>query len=392
MTIDTIKKFAILSHVLPPAPSGQAIVIYRLLIDLPNCKYCLISHKDKKSYNASEELPTNYHCIESLIQSKRRNLLVKFFKSYIEIFFRAIQVAKILQREKCTLLIACTGDIYDLSSAYLISKWIGIPYVVYIFDDYIYQWQGLKRKTAKWLEPKIIRNSKGVIVPNEYLQKEYLRRYGIDSTIIRNPCLIPDIGELDKATDVFSKKEINIVYTGAVYHVNFGAFKNLIKAINILQPMKIKLHVYTSQSKELLQQEGIIGDMVIYHEHINQAEIPKVLRKADLLFLPLAFDAVIPEVIKTSAPGKMGDYLSVGKPILAHVPEDSFLNWYFQENQCGIVVSENDPNVLSETLVKVISDKNLQQKLGEQAVRKAKEDFDVDKVRLEFIKFLGSIR
>ena len=41
----TPPKTAIVSHVLPPSPSGQAVVLYRLLEGMPPDRYCLISRE-----------------------------------------------------------------------------------------------------------------------------------------------------------------------------------------------------------------------------------------------------------------------------------------------------------------------------------------------------------
>jgi hypothetical protein len=51
--------------------------------------------------------------------------------------------------------------------------------------------------------------------------------------------------------------------------------------------------------------------MVVRHPHIPQSRVAAILRQADVLFLPLAFRSPIQEVIRTSAPGKMGEYLAV---------------------------------------------------------------------------------
>src|SRR5947209_47570 len=67
-------KFTLVSHVLPPSPSGQAIVLYRLLRDLDPANYCLISIKDyisstkpgngeSRSDNITNRLAGNYYVL-----------------------------------------------------------------------------------------------------------------------------------------------------------------------------------------------------------------------------------------------------------------------------------------------------------------------------------------
>lgn len=387
-------KLALLSHVLPPSPSGQAMVIYRLLKAFPTERYCLISRENYESNECegSPKLTTKYYNLKTVFMSiPKCSKLSITINSIWGIYRRARQIEKIMNKEKSELLIACTGDLYDMPAAYLASKWTGIPLVNYIFDDYAYQWTGFYRSISKRLEPFILKHARGIIVPNEYMQKEYLQRYGISSTVIHNSCQMPNLDELDKADRIFNNHEINIVYTGAIYHAHYDAFRNLIAAIKLMERDDVKLHLYTAQPESELKHNEISGHMVVYHPHINQSEVPKVLRQADILFLPLAFDSPIPEVIKTSAPGKTGEYLSVGRPVLVHAPHDSFVSWYFRENQCGIVVDKKDPSFLSEALEKIISDKNLQIELSKKARTQAEIDFDVAKVQSKFVEFLNTI-
>ncbi len=54
-------KFALVSHVLPPSPSGQAVVLSRLLRDIDPARYCLVSVRDyennKKNPQGQEPEP-----------------------------------------------------------------------------------------------------------------------------------------------------------------------------------------------------------------------------------------------------------------------------------------------------------------------------------------------
>lgn len=398
MTALSNTKIALLSHILPPSPSGQAMMLYRLLSGLPADSYCLISRENyegnKHNDSGSSKLSGRYYHLKPVFQLPILNYSKLFalniaFNALLGIYNRAKQIQKILQKEKCKLLIACTGDLYDLPAACLASKWLKIPFVPYIFDDYAYQWTGFYRSISKRLEPIILKRAKAVIVPNEYMQKEYMQRYGLRSTVIHNPCPLPDLEELDKADRVFNNHEINIVYAGAIYHANYDAFRNLITAIHRLKRSDIKLHLYTAQPESELIRNGISGPMVVYHSHINQSEVPKVLRQTTFLFLPLAFNSPIPEVIKTSAPGKIGEYLSVGRPILVHAPHESFVSWYFRENHCGIVVDKNDPKLLAEEINRLISDRELQRKLIEKAREAAAKDFSIDRMQKKFRELIA---
>ncbi|MBE0604233.1 MAG: glycosyltransferase, partial [Deltaproteobacteria bacterium] len=261
----------------------------------------------------------------------------------------------------------------------------------YIFDDYIFQWTGPARRIAARFELSAMRAARAVIVPNEFARDEYARRCGAPGVIVRNPCLLPDLADLDGKKRVFEPGEAHIVYTGSVYHAQADAFRNLIAAASRLGHARVRLHIYTAQSDADLESQGIAGPMVERHPLVPQSEVASILRQADILFLPLAFRSPIPEVIRTSAPGKVGEYLAVGRPILLHAPADSFLSWYFRTNKCGVVADRENPEDLAASIERLRTDRALRDSVSSAARIAAKRDFDLGKIRKTFEALLEEI-
>ena len=110
-------------------------------------------------------------------------------------------------------------------------------------------------------------------------------------------------------------------------------------------------------------------------DHLPSKEVAKVQRQADILFLPLAFDSPIPEVIRTSAPGKMSEYLGGGRPILAHSPADSFVTYYLRQHECGLVVDKPNATLLADAIRRILLDPHLRASLVSNAQRQAEVDF-----------------
>jgi glycosyltransferase involved in cell wall biosynthesis len=110
-------------------------------------------------------------------------------------------------------------------------------------------------------------------------------------------------------------------------------------------------------------------------------EILERQRKADILFLPLAFESPIPQVIRTSAPGKLGEYLASGRPLLAHVPANSFVAYYFKKHQCGFIVDQNNPDELAAEIKKIIVNPDGQNEIVRNARRQASLDFSPEIVQ-----------
>ena len=396
MTVPPLPRTGVVSHILPPSPSGQATVLRRLLEGFPGERCVLLSRERYDGAgDAAGKLPLPYFAFDP---PRRLPSFGRFPGSSVRfagdtllaVRGRARQIGAIARKERLGLIVACSGDLVDLPASCLAARRAGIPFVPYLFDDYLYQWTGSARTAARRMEPWVMRHAHAVIVPNEYLLDEYAKRYGVRATVVRNPCPMPDLAALDGTPRVFPPDGIDIVYTGAVYHAHYDAFRNLVAAIRTTGRPDVRLHLYTAQAAEEIGGIGIAGPMVVHHPHIPPAEVPAVLRRADILFLPLGFDTPIPEVIRTSAPGKMGEYLSVGRPILVHAPGDSFVSWYFREKRCGLVVDRSDPGLLSASILRLLSDEALRAGLGARARSAAEEDFDVGAVRIRFLDALAS--
>lgn len=399
-------KFALISHTLPPSPSGQAMIIHRLLKDLDPDAYSLII---SGSYNESDtgngftpKLPGKIirQPREFRLTRGYRYGLSKFRESInfaLGILLRGRQIARSVKQENCRAIVACTGgyDLLDLPAAYVASRIAGVPFYPYYFDDYYYQWAGVASWTAvdfrpfvRRLESILIRGAKGVIVPNEFMGQELQLRYGVSSTVIRNACdpsayetSLP--GELPKNDGV-----IRIVYTGAVYDAHYDSFVNLVEALRLLDRRDVELHIYTSHPQAELVTKGVRGP-VFYHDHIAQADVAAIQRQADILFLPLAFNSPYPELIRTSAPVKVAEYLFAGRPILVHAPPDSFIAEYFRRYQCGVVVDRSDAFILAQSLDRLLSDTDLRRSVCAQALERAREDFDIRTARAKFLKLLA---
>lgn len=391
----TNDKFAIVTQVAPPQPSGQSVLLDRLLRNASADSYCLIYSGDEDLGDGA--LPARTHHIRPLMRFRFPDIryfswLTIMFNAFVGIVHRVVRIVQLARSENCGILIGCSGDLLNLPATWLASRWMGIPFVVYILDDYIYQWTGYRRNIAAFFERRFIGDASRVIVLNEFVQQDYADRYGIAPIVLHNPVSLPDLEAIDRAEAPVEGAAINIVYTGSIYHAHFDAFRNLIAVLGRLEDRAINLHIYTSQPFEWLRSHGIEGARVHYHEHISQNEVIAVLRWADILFLPLALHSTIPEVIRSSAPFKTSEYLAIGRPILVHVPPGCFLSWYFRKYNCGAVVDCDDADVLAATLCKLVAEVELRQALSANARNRAKVDFNLEVIRPAFFEILDGVR
>ena len=382
-------RFAFVSHILPPSWSGQAVVIGRLLRDLDPEQYCLISGQDNRQQDGRiNPLPGRCHHLGTGKNLPKHRSFLRGTHIFLSIFQRGWKTARILRDEKCRSAVVGTGDLADLPATRLACFLSGTKFYAYYFDDYVYQWTGMIRPLARLFEWISFRRIEGLVVPNEHLWNEMKSRRNINAVIIRNPCeAIPDRRDLEE--EETKEGDIRIAYTGAVYHVNFGAIRNLISALEALKRPEIKLHLYTAQPRDWLEKHGICGAHVVQHGHVSHPEVVKAQSSAHILLIPFDFHSPVPEVVRTSAPGKLGDYLACGTPILAHVPSDTFVKWYLTEHRCGVVVDRDDPEEVGQAILRLLEDRDLRQSIREQARKCARVDFDPREERRRFLDALG---
>jgi glycosyltransferase involved in cell wall biosynthesis len=416
-------KFALISNVLPPSESAHALIIHRLLRELDPGGYCLISSRD---YNSGDQpdysgrLAGRYYYLPPAVSVTRGSLLswpagsppgrVVYRASEpiilgLRVILRARAIARILRREKCDAVVVCTGgnEALDFPAAYLASRLVGAPFYAYLLDTYsdmvsfVLAKSFLGKSLMRRFEPMIMKGAAAVIAPNEFLRDELRRRFQLEAVVIHNACdlsIYESQGDGGGGIDR-SDNEIRIVYTGGVGLIHFTAFRNLVAALNLLASRnaqlggkRARLHLYTAQSKAECEGEGIQGP-VVYHQHERGSAMPAIQQHADVLFLPLAFNSPYPEIVRTAAPGKMGEFLAARRPILVHSPADSFISWYFRHHDCGLVVDQNDPAQLAEALELLLTDVSLSERLGERAWERAQTDFDLAKAQTQFAEVIG---
>lgn len=392
-------KLGIISIGLPPSQSGQSVALFHTLKGFQADSYCLITQKNINLYhlqgNCIQKLPAKYYFIHPDNQITQRIIRWSLFLRFehaldVLLGIRKRQIKKILKKESCNIAIACTGDLLDPPATFQACQDLGIPFILYTFDYYAHQWTHPQmRSFAERYEEAIITGAKQIIVPNECMKEEYRKKYDIHATVIHNPF---DLHEYEKNAGMLPvpdkrPEEIKIIYTGAVYEAHFTAFKNLVAAISLTGILGVTLHIYTPQPPATLEGNGITGPVVIHKSRPNK-EMPFIQRTADILFLPLAFNSPYPDIIKTSAPGKIGEYLASRIPVLVHAPGDSFIAWYFKKNHCGEVVGEDDPKKLAEAITRLVQDDRLRHELTASAYAMAQKDFDVQTARK---KLLGLI-
>ena len=400
-----VARFAVLSHMLPGRPSGQGIVLQRILSGFRAGDYCLLSRQDHVSASAparrspsGDDAPAepahSYFVGESWRQlGTGPGLLrggVRMAGVTARVPLRAAKVLRVLRHERPGLLVICSGDLVDLPAGSLAARAAGIPVLAYMFDDYRNQhYRSAERLVAGIFERLVLRGARSIVVPNEFAADVYARRFAVTPRIVRNPVGDAHLDDAPQAGWPRVPGEVRIVYTGAVYRAQADSIVRLTQALASWdRPEAVGLHIYSAQTQAEVERCGIPPLGCTLHQHLESSRVPGLLRQADVLFLPLAFSSGISEVIRTSAPAKLGEYLGSGVPLLVHAPRDSFVTWYVRKHGCGVVCDSADAADLRRGLIRLLDDPELRSAVTTNAVLCARRDFSVARARASFAQAL----
>ena len=384
------EKVAVVSSVLPPTWSGQSVVLHRLLSRISPERLVLISRQKYVEGSEGNNLPfleSPYYVADAmshlvaLMNRKRRVLPYARFLLNVSARRRGRQIARVIQKENVEALVACSGDFVDIPAAWWAARKCKIPLILYFFDDYEKQWwfsDQLRNCAGRWLR-SIAPDVEAAICPCEPLA-ERMEGLGYNTRVIRNPY---DSELASPSRDLrpprTSKEPYKIVFTGAVYDLNLDAFENMVAALE-LTTHPVGLHIYTAQPAEQLRNMGLDSPHVHIYPHVPPQEACAIQQQADMVFLPFTFKESFQELVRTSATGKLADYLASGRPILAHVPSDSYVAQLLETERCGAVALQPDPKALAGRIDELLDHPEDLCDMAVRGVELARRDFCPDRM------------
>ncbi|WP_164985783.1 glycosyltransferase [Bosea sp. Tri-44] len=401
-----MNRLAIVTTAAPPSASGQARVLGLLLAQERDDPCHVFLSDQLQALDSSEGKFGLYVPLSAPRFQMMRTLRNKHFQrlnNYAglvrDVLTRANEIVGAVKEHPVQVIVGCSGNPFDLPAAAIAAKRLQLPFVAYLFDDPVYQWEkGAYRSLARFWEKRWAARAAKVIVPNEVLAEDVRARVPSASiAIVRNPADLAQIAPRDLAAGQTlrprppptAQAPWTVLYTGSVYSAQASAFQNLIAALDRTGG-RFHLHVHTAQSETQVRDNGLVGPFVRRFDHLPQAQALTRQREADILFLPLAFESPIPEVVRSSAPAKIAEYLASGRPIIVHAPRGSFVSSFFTAREAGLVVDQPDVDALAQALTRLSENATLQANLVANA-RAAAKEFGVDRARAAFSAVLAEV-
>ena len=391
-------RLSVVSTVWPTPKSGQGKELYLLLdavLPLENETTCVFfsGDQDEVTRQKAANLPLETYPLTPKIVVPRlgagriAHLIPDLIRDFdyrrrvlSAIRSRAAELVAAMSSRKVELLIGCSGEIFDIPAACIAARSVGVPLIIYSFDDFVNQWTHpvLKRIAHDCLVDAATFVG-AFICPNEDLAEAYRQRYPVSPVIICNP--FPSTSEIPDGHAFPSRRPdprdpLKIVYTGSIYDTQIDSFERMMEVLDSFDG-GVELHIYCNHEVATHHRAIFSEKHTRWHGYIDYDRCLAVQKTADILFLPLAFDSIRPEVILTASPRKTAEYLASGRPMLVHAPAESFVSKLFGQYECGIVVDHPDSSAIVDAIVRLSSDTDLVRRLTENA-KKLSGEFSVE--------------
>jgi glycosyltransferase involved in cell wall biosynthesis len=236
------------------------------------------------------------------------------------------------------------------------------------------------KKVERWIFPKL----KHVFTVNDSIAKIYEKEYHVKLNVVRN---VPRLTEQSQGTNDTIRVQLNIpehkkiiVLQGAGINVDRGA-EECVKAMQFVQDAAL-LIIGSGDVLEILKQivkEKNLDDSVKF---IGKVPFQKLMLYTQQADLGLSMDKATNINYRYSLPNKLFDYIHAGIPVLASDLVE--VKKIIDEYNVGICISSHKPEVIAETINRVLSDEKMLQ-LWKKNTKIAAEKLNWEREELQLI-------
>lgn len=284
----------------------------------------------------------------------------------------------------------------DMVFAKKLKELTGIPLAIHIMDDSVsflnkpnllyYYWRKRINDTFK----QLVESADIHLSISDAMSDEYLKRYNKHFIPFRNPIEISSWDPYIKRDWSFNG-DINIIYTGRLAVPNINALYIFCKVVEKLNNFgySIKLHIYSIDINLNFNSKINSLKSIVMHKVVSSDEIPTLIPKFDLTFLPIDFTSKGIKYAKFSISTKTSEYMISGVPIILFAPKQVALTVYAEKYKCMYPISENNVDELYSSMEGLLKNEVLRATIAQNAIKRAKVDSNAVLVRNNFQTILS---
>jgi glycosyltransferase involved in cell wall biosynthesis len=275
-----------------------------------------------------------------------------------------------------------------------VQRRFGLPLVVHFMDD----WQSaiyrggllsiLQRRRMRALIARLVAAATVRLGICDAMCAVYSERFGRPFQSFQNTVDVARWSPLAKR-DIAAGRPVRLLYAGSV--LGFAQAASLVECCEAVAALRregfpIMLDIYGPPAHTAPLRDRLPRDEAIrLHDVLSDDDSYfRSLAAADILLLPVNFDAHSVRYIRLSMPTKVPSYLVSGTPILVYGPTGTAQVDYARSAGWGHVVDRQDRTALMTAIRRLAGDLALRQDLSATARRVAAERHDSATVRIGF--------
>jgi glycosyltransferase involved in cell wall biosynthesis len=275
-----------------------------------------------------------------------------------------------------------------------VQRRFALPLAVHFMDDWpsaIHRGGLLsfpQRRHMNALIARLVRSASLRLGICDAMCAEYGKRFGRTFRPFQNTVDVARWSKLARG-DAAVGTPIRLLYAGSV--LGFAQSDSLVEccaAVALLRAegLPVELDIYSPPAQTAPLRDRLLCDRaILLHDVISDDESYfRTLAEADILLLPVNFDAHSVRYIRLSMPTKVPSYLVSGTPILVYGPEGVAQVDYARDARWGHVVGRRDRAELAAAIRRLAGDLALRQQLSATARRVAAERHDSTIIRAGF--------
>jgi len=234
--------------------------------------------------------------------------------------------------------------------AYRVAKRLQIPFVLNVHDELDYNLKGHPHLTpALEKMAPVWQNADHRIVISEPMGQEYNRRYGWRPFEVITDGL-KSVAPNPRPRD---PRHLRVYMMGSVHMSYEPNFDVLLSALDELKTTgsfdEVRLTVRPGFTSPVNQR----GIEVVEQPWGTQDDIDRDLEEADVLYLPLPFDAEYDSFVRYSLSTKLVTYLGTGLPILYHGPDHSAAHLLLSKHGAAAWAASQDPDEIMSAIHRI---------------------------------------
>ena len=306
----------------------------------------------------------------------------RFYKALGVVRFPVMMArAKSLARRlKPTVIVGVFPDKEALAMTIDAAEASQTPWIAYLHDTVSENYAGTQHAAwADTLQRRTFEEAASVFVTGQGMRELYLRDYGFTSKALEISYVEPIPTELpDDHTDR------QAFLGGTIYGVNRHS---VCRAAQAFREADCRLVLATSQSWKALETYGLTEELADREFFRERPEYLSALKRQGILAVTLDWpdeSEFSPTELATAFPTRAVEYLASGRPVLVHCPEHYFLARFFNQHQCGLVVSDRSVDALGEAARSLLAGGEEVSRMRQAALRVARDVFSIDRLARVF--------